>query len=132
MASFVTRYKLCMVTTYSKGKDQPGKVANPARGQLEQGKCIFPRPRSRLRMWSRGTGSAVPPRVKPSQLSRCACAVSSLFHQNQSREYNKMIFALIIRPFPDEARGKKTKTRADRPGIDRNIPCDMHDKMVLN
>ena len=23
-----------MVITYSKGKDQPGKVANPARGQL--------------------------------------------------------------------------------------------------
>ena len=23
-----------MVTTYSKGKDQPGKIGNPARGQL--------------------------------------------------------------------------------------------------
>ena len=36
---------LCMVITYSKGKDQPGKVANPARGQLnrenEQGKMII-------------------------------------------------------------------------------------------
>ena len=30
---------ICVVITYSKGKDQPGKVANPARGQLaEQGK----------------------------------------------------------------------------------------------
>ena len=30
---------ICMVIRYSKGKDQPGKVANPARGQLaEQGK----------------------------------------------------------------------------------------------
>ena len=28
-----------MVITYSKGKDQPGKVANPSRGQL--GKMIF-------------------------------------------------------------------------------------------
>ena len=30
-----------LAATYSKGKDQPGKVANPARGQLntaEQGK----------------------------------------------------------------------------------------------
>ena len=27
-----------MVITCSKSKDQPGKVANPARGQLEQGK----------------------------------------------------------------------------------------------
>ena len=38
--------------------------ANPARGQLaEQGKLIFPCPRSRLRIWSRETGSAVPSRV---------------------------------------------------------------------
>ena len=37
--------------------DQPGKVANPARGHL------FPCPRSRLRIWSRETGSAVPSRV---------------------------------------------------------------------
>ena len=30
---------ICIVITYSKGKDQPDKVANPARGQLaEQGK----------------------------------------------------------------------------------------------
>ena len=29
----------------------------------EQGKLIFPRPRSRLRIWSRETGSAVPSRV---------------------------------------------------------------------
>ena len=53
-----------MVTTYSKGKDQPGKAANPARGQLaEQGKLIIPYPRSRLRIWSRETGSAGPSRV---------------------------------------------------------------------
>ena len=26
----------CMVTTYSKGKGQPGKVANPAHGQLNR------------------------------------------------------------------------------------------------
>ena len=25
---------VCMIITHSKGKDQPGKVANPARGQL--------------------------------------------------------------------------------------------------
>ena len=30
---------ICMVITYGKGNDQPGKIANPARGQLaEQGK----------------------------------------------------------------------------------------------
>ena len=38
----LTRYVcmyICMVITYSKGKDQPGKVDNPAGGQLaEQGR----------------------------------------------------------------------------------------------
>ena len=29
---------VCMVITFSKGKDQPGKVANPARGQLNREK----------------------------------------------------------------------------------------------
>ena len=53
----------CMVITYSKSKDQPGKVANPARGQLNREKRIFPCLRSRLRIWSRETGSAVPSRV---------------------------------------------------------------------
>ena len=46
-----------MVITYSKSKDQPGKVANPARGQLNREN------RSRLRTWSRETGSAVSSRV---------------------------------------------------------------------
>ena len=27
---------VCMVITYSKGKDQPGKAANPVRGQLNR------------------------------------------------------------------------------------------------
>ena len=43
--------------------NQPGKVANPARGQLNRGKCIFPCPCTRLRIWSRETGLAVPSRV---------------------------------------------------------------------
>ena len=42
--------------------DQPGKVANPARGQLNREKLAFPCPRTRLRIWSRETGSAVPSR----------------------------------------------------------------------
>ena len=52
-----------MVITYSEGKDQPGKVANPARGQLNRENEFLPCPRSRLRIWSRETGSAVPPLV---------------------------------------------------------------------
>ena len=50
--------------TRSKSMDQPGKVANPACGQLNEENIIFPYPRSRrLRIWSRETGSAVPSRV---------------------------------------------------------------------
>ena len=50
--------------TYRKRKDQPGKVANPARGQLNKENEYFPlRVPSHLRIWSRETGSAVPPRV---------------------------------------------------------------------
>ena len=52
-----------MVITYSKGKDQPGNVANPSRGQLNMENLMFPCPRSHLRIWSRETGSAVPSRV---------------------------------------------------------------------
>ena len=42
--------------------DQPGKVANPARGQLNR-EIIVPCPRACLIIWSRETGSAVPSRV---------------------------------------------------------------------
>ena len=35
---------LCMVITYSKGKDQPGKVVNPARGQLNRENEFSPVP----------------------------------------------------------------------------------------
>ena len=38
-------------------------VANPARGQLNRERYFFPCPCSRLRIWSRETGSAVPSRV---------------------------------------------------------------------
>ena len=55
---------VCMAThTCSKSMGQPGKVANPACGQLNR-ESIFPCPLSRLRIWSlRETGSAVPSRV---------------------------------------------------------------------
>ena len=49
---------------YSKSMDQPGKVASPARGQLNRKKYYFPvRVRSCLIIWSRKTGSGVPSRV---------------------------------------------------------------------
>ena len=50
--------------THSKSMDQPGKVANPARGQLNRENEYFPvRVRSGLRVWPRVMGSAVPSRV---------------------------------------------------------------------
>ena len=56
---------VCTVITYSsKSKDQPGKVliVNPASDQVNVEMNISC-PRSRLRIWSRETGSAVPSRV---------------------------------------------------------------------
>ena len=35
---------ICMVITYSNGQDQPGKAANPARGQLNRENEYFPVP----------------------------------------------------------------------------------------
>ena len=52
-----------MVITYSKRKDQAGKVAHPARGQRNRKNDVSSVPVSRLRIWSHGTGSAVPSRV---------------------------------------------------------------------
>ena len=43
--------------------DQPGKVASPARGQLNRKNEYFPVRVRVLRIWSRETGSAVPSRV---------------------------------------------------------------------
>ena len=54
--------KKLLFLIYSKSMDQPGKVANLARGQPNR-ELIFTCPRSRLRIWSCGTGSAVPSRV---------------------------------------------------------------------
>ena len=42
--------------------DQSSEVANPARGQLNR-ECIFPCFCTRLRIWSRETGSAITSRV---------------------------------------------------------------------
>ena len=50
---------VCMVITYSKNMDQPGKVANPARGQSNWENKYSPVPVRCLIVWSRTTGSAV-------------------------------------------------------------------------
>ena len=61
---------VCMRITYSSRQsttsmNQPGKAANPARGQLnrENGYFSLPTFSSRLRIWSREMGSAIPSRA---------------------------------------------------------------------
>ena len=44
---------VCMVITHGKVKDQPGKVASAARGQLNRENDFLPCPRSRLRSLAR-------------------------------------------------------------------------------
>ena len=55
-------------------RNQPVWFANPACGQLNRRNDYFPRPRSRLRMWSRETGSVVPSRVRRSSHLSICCA----------------------------------------------------------
>ena len=63
-----------MVITYSKGKNQPSKVANPARGQLNRENEFFSVPVRALKFWVREIGSAV--------LSRVSLLVSKLSRLN--------------------------------------------------
>ena len=58
-------YRLGLVSPFhgQPSMDQPGKVAIPARGQLDTTKWIFPCARSRLRVWYRVTSSALPSSV---------------------------------------------------------------------
>ena len=50
---------LLLIITFSR------LIFNPACGQLNSEKNNFPYPRSRLRIWSRETGSAISSRVSP-------------------------------------------------------------------
>ena len=59
---YVCMYGHHIYEKQKQGMDQPGKVANPARGQLNR-ENEFPCPRTCLRIWCRDTGSAVPSRV---------------------------------------------------------------------
>ena len=49
--------------TYSESMEQPGKVANPDRGQLNREEIENPSSRSCVRIWFRETSSAVPSRI---------------------------------------------------------------------
>ena len=65
--------------------DQPGKVANPARGQLNREHEYFPVLVSlRLRIWFHETGSAVPSGFSLLVLHNQneACSLDPSFHQD--------------------------------------------------
>ena len=65
--------------TYSKSMDQPGKVANPARGQLDGGNKYFP-----VRVRAREFGLAR--RVRPSRpASACSSLYSGCYLRDSSR-----------------------------------------------
>ena len=69
-----------MVITYSKSKDQPGMVANPARGQLNRKNELFPVPlRAREFIWSSEMSSAVPSRISLLASSRVVLNMFFLF-----------------------------------------------------
>ena len=76
--------------------DQPGKVANPPRGQLnkENEYLTFPEPRSRLRIWPRETGSAVPSRVSLLILHTQAESVANSRNSSRSPRPCPFIFKL--------------------------------------
>ena len=74
--------------------DQPGRVANLVRDQLKREH--FPCPRSRLKIWSRETGSAVPSRV--SLLILHTQAESGVYSRDSSRcpRQHPFIFTAIL------------------------------------
>ena len=87
--------------TYSKSIVQPGKVANPARGQLtnvENGYfpvCV----RSRLKNWSRETSSAVPSRVSL-LIHHTQKAESGAYSRDSSRfPWRRRSFIYTIPPY---------------------------------
>ena len=77
--------------------DQPGNVANPARGQLNRENLLFPCPRACLRIWSRETGSAVPSRA--SLLILHTQAESGAYLRDSSRVPRRRPFIYLKPPY---------------------------------
>ena len=76
-------------------------VANPACIELKRENEYFPCPRSRLRIWSRETGSAVPPRVSPLILhTRAEFGAYSRDFYRFPRRLPLFILSIAIGPVP--------------------------------
>ena len=81
---------MCGPTNYKKSvlcMDQSDKVANPARESAEQGKLIVSCSRSRLKSWSRETGSAVPFRVSLLTILNAQVEPGACSRVNQMTQY---------------------------------------------
>ena len=86
-----------MVITYSKSNDQLGKVANPARGQLNREKYFFPTPFAPDNLVSRdGFGSPVP--CQPAYLH--TQAESGAYLRDSSRFPRRRPFIYLNRHTP--------------------------------
>ena len=91
---------ICMVITYSKGKDQPGEVANPARGQLNRENVFFPvSVRSRLSIWCRKTGLVVPVPRQPAHIHTQAESGAYLRDSSQVPQLRLFIYLLFKSPY---------------------------------
>ena len=68
-------------------------------GQLKQGKCFFPCPRSRLRIWSREAGSAVSsvPR-QPAHLSHTQAEYGAYLQDSSRVSAAASIYLLLFKP----------------------------------
>ena len=74
--------------------NQPGMAADPACGQLNRKNEYFSCPRSRLKIWSRETGSAVPSRASlPIPHTQAECGAYS---RDSSRFPRRRPFILFI------------------------------------
>ena len=83
---------VCMVITHSKSKDQPSKVANPARGQLNREMNISLSPFAPENLVSRdGFGSSVPRQPAHPYTQAESGAVSCCTYDNRIREDEKCV-----------------------------------------
>ena len=88
---------VCMVIAYSKGKDQPGEVANPARGQLNRENIFYLSPFAPESLVSRDVFGIPVPR-QPANLH--TQAESGAYLRDSSRIPRRRLFIYLNRHTP--------------------------------
>ena len=105
-------YYVCMAITYSKGKDQPGKVASPARGQLNRGNEFSLSPFAPENLISRdGFGSPVP--RQPAHLHTQAESGAYLRDSSRVRRRRPFIYLNPHTPSGQSRVYRVTQSRTD-------------------